>query len=339
MISRDSQVIVTGLIIFAGMENLLPHDLQSFTADPFTLHLINQSQNGQQQLDHQQNAQFVLHGGTEMNSTPSNFNGVNTGMLRGFLNSDQDAKNGVETLHVNVSDQNLVQNGSSFHKSSMQTFESLNSQPQQSPEFSAEKTGMLQRLLSGDNPVENSLQQGHYTVSSPQEYSKMSPVSSGNSPYGDSNLSPFAETTQSSTFMDTEPLIVGCKDVTKPVTLSDTTTQSTLIANTGNLRLDSMAVEGNLESDVKFEIVCDWNITNDDDDLDRSKIGKVPRLHRDSDASSALSPTVDTVFRVEGAQQEVPSDFTFQLFGQGEAEQGTLGVFPGIVSDNDVTTR
>jgi hypothetical protein len=131
--------------------------------------------------------------------------------------------------------------------------------------------------------------------------------------------------------MDTEPRNKSFKELN--MTFLDTTTQSSLITHTGNLKLDSMAVESNMDGDVKYNLACEWNVTKLEENLACGKSGKVRRLNKDSDASSALLPSVDNVFRAETAQQEVPSDFTFQLFGQGEGE-----VFP-ILSENDPLPR
>lgn len=310
------------------MENPLPHDLQSFKGDPF-VQIVSKTQNGhaqQQQHEQQQNAQFVIQGLQEMNTTPTNFNGLNTNLINGLVNSHK-SKTAVEGIHGNTEQNSL------YNSSEMQTFESLNSHNQQSQDYSIEKNGVLQRLLSGENLAERglhvSIPSGSFTVSSPADYSKSSPTSSANSPYGDSNLSPFGENNEGTTYMETDA--TGLKDLQKTVNVSDTTTQSSLITHTDNLQLDSM-IDNNIENEVKYDMACEWDVTKLDENLDRSKTGKVPRLPQDSDASSALSPSVDNVFRAEVAQQEVPSDFTFQLFGQGESEQTPIGVFPGIVS-------
>lgn len=304
--------------LFSGMEKPLPQDLQNFKGDPFTMQFANASQNHDQS-----NSPFV-------NSSHSKFNGVTSEIFRALVTvkPETDMVNG--TLQVNTD-----QNENISHNSNVSSFEGLNMQ--QSPEFSLPKNGMLHRILSGDNIVEQNFHSpgGNYSVSSPTDLNKNSPTSSANSPYGDSNLSPFAETTQNMC-MDTDTQPTGFKDLMKSVTMSDTTTQSSLITHTGKLRLDSLNVESNLENDAKFDLVCDWNTTKTEDSPDRFKNGKVPRMHQDSDASSALSPSVDTVFRVEGAQQEVPSDFQFHLFGQGESEQNSINVFP-IVSENNDT--
>lgn len=280
-----------------------------------------------QQVGQRQGAQFVVQ--------TSNINGVKSNLLTDYVTSPG-SKNIGETLHVNT-EQSPVQANSNFKVSSnMPTFESLNSQ-QQTNDYSIDRTGVLHRLLSREHVAEKnlhvSIQPNTFTVSSPTEYTKSSPTSSANSPYGESNLSPFAETSPNMSFIDTDPQTTGFKDLSRTVNVSDTTTQSSLITNTGNLKLDSM-VENNAE--MKYEMACEWNVTKLEEDLDRdgTKNGKVPRLIQDSDASSALSPSVDTVFRAEGAQQEIPSDFTFQLFGQGET-----GMFPSMVSENEVTSR
>jgi hypothetical protein len=304
------------------MESTLPHDLQSFKGDPF-VQMINKKQNGlAQQHDQQQNAQYVIQGLQEMNTTPTNFNGVNTPLINGLVNSLK-SKTAVEGIHGNA-EHNSILNGSE-----MPSFEDLNSHNQQSQDYSIEKNGVLQRLLSGENISDRGLHvtipSGSFTVSSPADYSKSSPTSSANSPYGESNLSPFGENTDVTSYMETDT--AGLKNLTKTVNVSDTTTQSSLITHTNNLQLDSR-----IESEVKYDMACEWDVTKLDENLDRVKTCKVPRLPHDSDASSALSPSVDNVFSAEGAQQEVPSDFTFQLFGQGESETNPISVFPGIVS-------
>ncbi|KAL4235336.1 regulation of calcineurin-NFAT signaling cascade [Mactra antiquata] len=292
-----------------NMEKPLPQDLQSFKGDPFTLQYANASQNSDQS-----SSPFV-------NGTQAKFNGVTSDIFRALVSVKQDTDPVNNALHINTEQSENISHNSSVPPS----FESLNMQ---------QKNGMLQRILSGDQIIDQNYHSpgGNFSVSSPTDFSKNSPASSANSPYGDSNLSPFADTTQS-VCMDTDTQPTGFKDLMKTVTMSDTTTQSSLITHTGKLRLDSLNVDTNVENEAKFDLVCDWNTTKTEDSPDRFKNGKVPRMHKDSDASSALSPSVETVFNVEGAQQEVPSDFTFHLFGQGESEQNNLNVFP-IVSDS-----
>lgn len=151
------------------------------------------------------------------------------------------------------------------------------------------------------------------------------------STYTNPIISPYADST---TFMDTETQVSGF-EVTKPNNFIETTTQATLIANTDGLTLNSINVDNKPESHVKLRL----DVTKLDDKelqkFDRAKNAKVPRMHEDLHATPNVSPTVDTVFRANEAQQEVPSDFTFTLFGQEQEHGANIGVFPFGVEITD----
>lgn len=267
----------------------LPSDLQNF-GDHFSNHEFPTSMglNNQQQQEQQQPvAQSFAGQGknfSDFQMLQDNANHINRAVNESHNNPD-DSMTGKPN------------NGYTLH-----TFENFGTQSQHSPDVGINKTQVLHQLLS-DQPQ---LKQTTYPVSSP-EYPKGSPVSSSGSPYTDSNMSPFQDVT--SNYMDMEESHHShLQDLNHSVKFPDTSTQSTLIKGTDRLRLDSFNTESCLAEEFKPKL--EWS----DPDLE-NKVGKVARMQQDSDASSALSPSVDRVFNPEDAQQEVPKEFTFTVFG------------------------
>ena len=271
---------------------VLPSDLQNFGGDHFSEfpNSITLNNHHQQQQQQQQQQSFAGQGKNypgELRDFPMLQEGSN--QINRTVN-DSPRKNGDDNLtgkNIRNYDGNFGGNQSALNG-----------------DVGMNKTQVLHQLLTAQS--EQQQQHTTYPLSSP-EYSKGSPVSSSGSPYTDSNLSPFTELTQSSNCMEMDSQQSHFQDFSHSLKYPDTSTQSTLIKGTDRLRLDSFNTDGCIE-DLKPKL--EWN----DGELE-NKTGKVARLQADSDASSALSPSVDRVFNPEEAQQEVPKEFTFTVFG------------------------
>lgn len=274
----------------------LPSDLQHFGGDHFSAHEFSNSlglNNHHQNDQHHHQQSFAGQGENYAGDFQMLHEGSN--QVNRAVN-ESPRKNGDENMTGKKND------GYNLH-----TFENFGNQSQQSADVGMNKA-VLHQLLSAQTEQQQQQQQHNtYPVSSP-EYSKGSPVSSSGSPYTDSNLSPFTDVTQSSNCIDMDGHHNHLQDISHSLKYPDTSTQSTLIKGTDRLRLDSFNTESCMD-EIKTKI--EWS----DSDLE-NKSGKVARLQQDSDASSALSPSVDRVFNPEDAQQEVPKEFTFTVFGQ-----------------------
>lgn len=284
----------------------LPSDLQNFGGEPFSSHDFSNSlglnSHHQQQQEQQHHHQQSFAGQGE------DFN--NFQMLHDNVNQINRAVNDPSR---SANDDNMT--GKPNDTFSL-TFDKYTNHSQSASDVGMAKTQVIHQLLS----TQTDQQQQQHQQSSP-EYSKGSPVSSTGSPYTDSNLSPF-DSTQNSSYMEMDSHHSHLQDFSHSLKYPDTSTQSTLIKGCDRLRLDSFNTENCLD-DVKPKL--EWS----DSELE-NKTGKVARMPQDSDASSALSPSVDRVFNPEEAQQEVPKEFTFTVFGtqSQKSDEPTIELLP-----------
>lgn len=318
----------------------LPPDLQSFKGDPFTLSSssynpsssVFQTSNYIHGLDinsasgimgrHSQSPlfsavtkpDFVVASSSFSSVSLSQFDQLNVSshgtLLQSFSNpvvsSRQKPTSFSEALHINMPDNNLSFDSVSKNPT-LTSFENLGGVSTQiDTDFAADKTSVLERLLTSEQNIENKLNSitspGSKSISSPDYPARGSPTSfsSSSSPYTDSN--------------------------TPAVAFADTNTQSSLIMKSEKLRLDStcsnsLALEHD-EIHPHLETFS-WDVTHiEDDEIEHieqaKKIRKAQKCSEDSDApSSVVAPSVERVFDA-GEASATSSDFTFSKFGKKE---------------------